>query len=144
MSSARTSSADIFASRRWLLPALFFFFCWAETSRRRAQNFPVGIVCLRHCDDTSCPTPVLGLPADYPKLVNRRAPVKPRPEQQASLRTADDHITVPPSASLMITVYCQDAVPNAVVENDPSFLLYRGVSIAVDIFASREENHKFW
>ena len=55
---------------------------------------------------------------------------KPTYEKRGTLRIADDHVTLPPRASLMIAVNCQEAVPDtdALVESDQSLLLERGVS----------------
>ena len=65
---------------------------------------------------------------------------KPTHEQRATLRIADDHVTLPPRASLMIAVNCQEAVPDtdALVESDQSLLLERGVSVARGIVRLKE------
>lgn len=57
---------------------------------------------------------------------------QPNPEHHATVRIADDHVTLPPRASLMIAVYCEDAAPDvdAIVESDQRWLLNRGVSVA--------------
>lgn len=57
---------------------------------------------------------------------------QPNPDHRVAVRIADDHVTLPPRASLMITVYCEDTAPDmdAIVESDQRLLLNRGISVA--------------
>lgn len=56
----------------------------------------------------------------------------PNPQHRAAVRIADDHITLPPSASVMITIYCEDAAfdVDAIIDSNQRLLLSRDVSVA--------------
>lgn len=57
---------------------------------------------------------------------------EPNPEHRAAVRIPDDHVTLSPHASFMITVYCEESASDddAILERDQRLLLKRGVSVA--------------